>query len=526
MAARSSILATLALASTVCVPFVRGQGNGGSVSGHVTNTLTGGGIDGATVYVCIPTVPSPNCGPEVEHTLKKAVTDDKGAFRISEIPEGQYTMFPPSKEGFFPNLGLSPVVRVFGDTRVDLQMTPFATVHGRVLDPEGKPAPGIAVKLGPVSEDRTDEKGEFAFEDVPPGMAFALSATPPTQPDSNPNDGERLVTTYYPSVVDRDQAVQIKVEGVDLFGYDIRLRTAAARAISGIVIDADGKPVAHARVTVSRRFSGMLTTVRGPMNFLDLPQTTAAEPVETKDDGTFAFPPVLEGNWNVRASARLEDTTSLSGAVAVSVSRSDIQNLEVRLARPFEVEVTADWGEPAPATTPAIRSEVDPLDNGQGARPSPPVPGQPQKLYLFAGRFFIGPGFSLTPGYYAAAAMLDNRDVLGQVVELAGPTSLKIIYKSGGGSVRGTVAKGGRAVVVLMAPDTPVARLGFSTQCEADGTFSIRDVPPGSYTAVAIPDFGLITTPNFPTMLAASGRRVQVEAGATAPVDLELARQQ
>jgi len=48
----------------------------------------------------------------------------------------------------------------------------------------------------------------------------------------------------------------------------------------------------------------------------------------------------------------------------------------------------------------------------------------------------------MTPGHYLAAAMLGNRDVLGQVVELSGPTSLKMIYKSGGGSVRGTVENG------------------------------------------------------------------------------------
>jgi hypothetical protein len=126
---------------------------------------------------------------------------------------------------------------------------------------------------------------------------------------------------------------------------------------------------------------------------------------------------------------------------------------------------------------------------------------------------------------YAAAAMLDNRDVLGQVVQLAGPASVKMIYKSDGGSVRGTVEHGADMIVALMADATPVALLGLAARCDVDGGFSIRDVPPGDYTAVAFQDLGPIGIPVLQRMLAESGKRVKVEAGAASQVDLRVARQ-
>jgi len=268
----------------------------------------------------------------------------------------------------------------------------------------------------------------------------------------------------------------------------------------------------------------MVTELRGPRNFGGaMPGVAAAEPLESNDDGTFEFPPVLEGDWSVRAVLRSEDRSARSGAAEVRVSKNDIENLEIHLTQPFEIEVTADWGDPPPAAVPPIRTEILPLDGPQGGALSA-EPGKPQRLKGFAGRYFIGPGFSLTPGYYAAAAMLNNRDVLGQVVEIAGPASLRMIYKAGGGSVRGTVEHGADVTVVLMADDTPAARLGFTARCDAEGGFAIRDVPPGSYTVGAVQEFTMVASPEFQNLFRANGKRVTVEAGASAQVELKVMR--
>jgi hypothetical protein len=120
--------------------------------------------------------------------------------------------------------------------------------------------------------------------------------------------------------------------------------------------------------------------------------------------------------------------------------------------------------------------------------------------------------------------MLGNRDVLGQVVELSGPATLKIIYKTDGGIVRGIVEHGAGARVVLMADATPFGRLGFTARCDADGGFVIRDVPPGEYTVVAGQGFFFGLGPEMGKQLETNGKRVHVDAQAATSVDLQLTR--
>ncbi len=88
-------------------------------------------------------------------------------------------------------------VSASGDARFDLKLTPLANLHGRVVDPEGKPAAGITVQLG-MATAVTDDQGAFAFQKLGPTRYQLLAKVKP-QPDGK--DGERLVTTYYPSAI-------------------------------------------------------------------------------------------------------------------------------------------------------------------------------------------------------------------------------------------------------------------------------------------------------------------------------------
>lgn len=514
----STFLAFLAM------PVLLAQGpaqNGASISGRVTNSVTGAGVAGAKLTAC----PANACyGPE---SRKEAVSDEEGGYRIDGIPDGQYFVGAVADQGFSPNRSL-PNLRVSGDTRLDIPITPLANVRGKVLDPDGKPAAGITVNipmLGVLGQQVTDENGEFVFENLAP-LSYTISATPPAGRGPAPQDGTRVVTTYYPSVVDSSQAVRIQVQGVDLFGYDIRLRTALARTVRGRVIDVDGKPAPHASVTIFKLTQGSIISVRGVIGAASgFPEAVpAASPVETKEDGTFEFPPVLEGEWKVRAILRAKDfSVRGGGSVEIAVSArdtaTDIKDLEIRLAPPFEIKVAADWGGEAPPVAPR-GLHVFSLDGSEGASENSMEGGQPQIIKFLAGPFFIGQGF-VAPGYYLAAAMLGNRDVLGHVVEISAPEPLTAIYKTGGGGVQGTVEKGEGAIVALLANATP---LGFSARCDTNGRFAIADVPPGEYTAAAFRELGFLFSPEFRGVLAASGKSVRVEAGSAAQVDLRVSK--
>lgn len=151
-----------------------------------------------------------------------------------------------------------------------------------------------------------------------------------------------------------------------------------------------------------------------------------------------------------------------------------------------------------------------------------PKAGENGNVEVFRGRFFVGLSPLRVPGYYLAAAMLDNRDVLGQEVELSGPATLKMVYKTGGGSVRGKVEGGAATVVVAMADATAAGRLGWSAACDAEGGFTLANLAPGEYTVAAFRDRRELNDAGFLSSLAAGGERVKVEEGAVATVALRV----
>ena len=66
-----------------------------------------------------------------------------------------------------------------------------------------------------------------------------------------------------------------------------------------------------------------------------------------------------------------------------------------------------------------------------------------------AGRYRILPGVGGAPGFYAAAVLVDGRDVSGQDVELTASSVVSVVYKPNPGSIHGTVEKGDGAQVLL-----------------------------------------------------------------------------
>jgi hypothetical protein len=511
------MLAKVPRNSFLLLPLLLTPVMGGSISGNVTNRATGEGIEGATVFVgggeicwragLCAVKPA---GPQMEG--QQVVTSEGGAFKIEGLADGEYVI-SPSKYGFY-SLMLA-TVKVSGDTRFDLQMFPPVSLRGRVLDPEGKPAEGIVVKLtgSGAPETMTNEEGVFLIEDVRPGL-WKLSATPV---EAELKDEERVVTTYYPSVIEPSQAQSIRVEDAALSGYDIRLRTARVRTIRGVVVDAEGNPEQNATVVLFKRASVAEAVVWG------LPQLPEEKHLLAGDDGSFEFREVAEGDWLLRAIVPASDPETnrahyRDGLVELRVERSDIADVKIRTREGFPVDISADWGDSPTAKPRKALVSLVPLD-GQYQ-----VDGE-----VFGGRYFIGPRFSFPEpdGFYTAAAMLDNHDVLGQVVELSGPTSLRMIYKPGGGSVRGTVesVNGAYTNVVLVADGPSAPMIVAGAQCDADGRFNIVDIPPGEYVAVAGINGGTSNS-EILALLAVRGKRVTVEAGGSVQVELKVPRPQ
>src|SRR5580658_4354137 len=97
----------------------------------------------------------------------------------------------------------------FVPTQVNVQLVPWATLRGRVVNEDGTPVPGVRVNIDPRSrfdDEVTNEKGEFVLAEMVAGT-YALAARPETK--IRVQDGVRLaaMATYYPSTTDPARAV-------------------------------------------------------------------------------------------------------------------------------------------------------------------------------------------------------------------------------------------------------------------------------------------------------------------------------
>jgi hypothetical protein len=207
----------------------------------------------------------------------------------------------------------------------------------------------------------------------------------------------------------------------------------------------------------------------------------------------------------------------------------DVEGIELRLSRPFDVEVLSNWPDPkAPDdisnNAPSFLT-LDPVESQP--RPSPSQAIDLGQLYgLFPGRYRVmatGAPF----GYFPSAVLWAGRDVNGQVVDLGpGSDPFQVVFSAGVGTLRGTVEHGEGATVIL-TPRDPAETTTFREEpCGANGVFEFTGVPPGDYYAVAFNRSNARTLPpnELPNAILPIATNVRIESGATASVELRLNR--
>jgi carboxypeptidase family protein len=218
--------------------------DGATVQGTVANSATHTGLGGVAVTLWTQ-----------QGVHYNATTDDNGAYQISGMKPGRYfSRF--EKNGFVevPHEGPSansPLPVGAGGTpiRLDTELVPLATVRGRVVDPEGRPAADVEVGLDRFNTVTTGADGQFVLHDQRPGSYTLLARPKATRAVTREQQRTEIVPTFYPSAADRAQAGAVVVRGGDdLSGFEIRLRTSVVYRVRGVVLQPDGKPLARADV--------------------------------------------------------------------------------------------------------------------------------------------------------------------------------------------------------------------------------------------------------------------------------------
>jgi len=516
-----------------------------TIEGTVVNSVTRGGIEGVSVKFY-----------SQQGVRYEATTGSGGSFSITGVKDGEYRStleregFEPPKHPEFP--APEPTTRISvkdNVLHVAFELTPWTILHGRVAGSDGEPAAQIPVQIrGPIAGGRDSSEtvsgadGGFTFNQLLPGT-FTIVARP--SPSKSPTiDGVRVeaVATYYPSAFEPSQAQEIAVRGLgEEAGYVIRLRNAPVHRVRGIVLDEAGNPAAGIRVWIAPSegaTSGWRSTL-GPIEFY-LPYSwiePSDDNVLTGTDGTFDLPSVREGEWTIHAASEWEyqeDTRrdiQRLGEARAFVSRRDVDDVEIRLSSNFDVTVSVDWPDEFKSVMDRwVMATLWPDAAGAAvsARALPTgqmkEDGSLQFERVYPGRYFIVPMASGVPGAYVSEVQVGGRDILGQTIALSSPPPpIRIVYKSGAGSVHANIPKGTPATLLLIPNALQEGGFPRSVKCDV-GTCELSDLRPGNYLVAAFDRVDGAKLSAYLPDLASVATRVRVEEGSKVALNLPVKR--
>jgi len=463
----------------------------GAVSGRVIDADTGAPLRNARVGLV------PEQGDEPDPVL----TDADGRFRIATLPSGRYTLVA-SKPGYVSlrygaRRAVDPpqAIDVSADTPpIEVRVPRGAALSGRLVDDLGDPIPAVRVTAGvivrtaagarmtPVRSGDTDDRGEYRIAGLPEGT-YVVSARPgPTAPDGMTFVGmdtaagaptyERL---YHPSTPALSQARQIPLRpGEDVANIDLTFRPVRRPQLTIEVRDATGAAAAA---------------------FIDLVSDEAvsalARQVQINAGGsaTLAIDP---GDWIVLASGRpgraVVPLTIREADAAISVMLTPGTTIAGHV-------VYEGSRKPAALLRLTERSALPPLPM---FRSLDSVPIAPDGTFTISGvrdpRQLQIDG--LPSGWRLKGIFLDGVDVTTIPPQPAAQmTGVTVVLTAARSEVSGTVvdehgSKVQSADVLIYPRDASLlvnaARWARWVRTDQHGAFVARDLPAGSYLAVAL----------------------------------------
>ena len=526
-----------------------------TVHGHVVTQTTGAPLDGASLELVAvrkapagPGTSSPDSSSGVHGGSGSyaAGSGEDGSFCFRSVTPGAYFL-TATKPGFSAlhygaknylqsgSIVVPPEGAVTEDLKLALRLP--GSIEGAVTDADGDPIPNVNVValkqtwlnggrvLEPMSG-TTDERGRYRIPLLEPAKYFVY-ADPRNEPSiwedasnwkaSSPSPVPsvlRNVRTYYPDASSLDTSMVFALaEGAAVQGADIRLIKARTVHVKGRAVGVDLRSGGKVNLVLSGEESNPLVYANANL----------------RADGSFDIPEVPPGEYAL---------TVLSffgvGTVRVEVSSSDVSaSVPVVGSGKLQGELRMD-GErnnskslSADATVRLIG-----LDTLQGLM-------YPAKIDS-AGRFLIDPVTSAkyyvevapTAGRYVKSLTAGDTELADGELDVTngGPVALTIVLKQGGASVTGSIDSGSRdggdaqPLQVLLVP-SPFRRTSrvYSDFADSSGRFSIKQVPPGKYRALAVEplQLGAFSIPILADKIAALGTEVDLNESENKSISLD-----
>lgn len=497
--------------SLACLLLLATATSAQTVEGTIIDITTGRGIPAARVRLV-------KAGERAGQPLYSATADSDGHFRIDDVKDGAYAPRYFADHFFAADARpAGPEFHVTAGTPVHLEgrLSPYNHVTGRVRDGRGDPVPNAHVELTLPQAfwaGQTDAEGRFDLDSVMPGGAdYRLSAVPPAgwkPPESEPDTDEKRAwaRTFYPGAIWRADAAPLTLTpGLDSRDLEIRLVSVSVHAIRGTLLNADGAPAAKVSLSL----------------WDNSPQRDPSYQTESRQDGSFEFPAVAEGDWYVASNSG-----ALRAREWVEVRRRDVDLGKLRLAPPFTLrgrmilDAPPGMAKPKSLAVLLIPQHAGVITFSAPIRDTVPSPDNTFRFdQVYAGTYVITPG-EPTPPFYVDAVRLGENAVDGEVELSAASPEVTIFYKANGGTVRGTVENCGAGQVLLRT----VAGLDWGSRmasCDSSDRFEIAGIKPGEYYALAFPADRPVSLQTAAPFLPTAAR-ITVRAGEVTRADLKL----
>ncbi|MBP6716235.1 MAG: carboxypeptidase regulatory-like domain-containing protein, partial [Acidobacteria bacterium] len=186
-------------------------------------------------------------------------------------------------------------------SEADIVLPKTSAIEGQLLDEFGDPVPGVSVQIAQVQMAAgktrlmpmgtaqqpapSDDLGHFRAFNLPPGDYYVLALSGPF---AGPETAAGFAVTYYPGTSQPTNAKAVHLEtGQDATGVTFALEPAKVATVSGVAVDATGKPV-----------QGMLILVQTAGD--DVRAMVTARGV-AGPDGAFTFRNVAHGTYALQA---------------------------------------------------------------------------------------------------------------------------------------------------------------------------------------------------------------------------------
>lgn len=271
-------------------------------------------------------------------TRHRALTDDEGNYRITNVPPGNYGVIVAAP-GFIPPEPTTErtFLIIKGETieNVDFALGRGGVITGKVTNSDGRPVIEEKISISPVetkqgytyfdnstAQTRTDDRGIYRMFGVPPGKYRVAAGENQDVSVGRELGGSGYRRTFHPATADASEATIIEVtEGGEATNVDITLaRSIVKYSVRGRIIDGDsGQPLANISYGVERYVSD---------NYTAGLRTGAV----TNKDGEFRLDNLAPGKYAVFFDTP-PDSDWRADHLRFDVIDQDVKGLTVRTSR-------------------------------------------------------------------------------------------------------------------------------------------------------------------------------------------------